>query len=338
MHPVNRKTTNKNNHFTPIGGNLIPPVGVSVLALPHIIQTEGERFRMKGLKGLALILALALVGLSLLSRLVGSRQVAEPVAVNKSSEEARNDHTKITDGEPIDFAVKQEIRKEFILKPGATVYVFGVNGKLDVTTSDTDKAEVYLVRSVRKAEDFDERQPRIEMDDDSLEIVIRKNRRISLWAELGSSNEERQRLELKLPRNVVFHANRNTGNLTIGELDNALLVDGLKGNLKAARAVYRGVFEEINGNVDATLGNLTSGLAIQGINGNLDFHFTETVNADVGIRRHNGQFNSELPNTTIKEQKHSRVEARIGNGGVSIEVNGINGSINLLSAAKVASK
>ena len=291
---------------------------------------------MNRMKMLAVILALALVGLSLLSRFVQTRSVpSSDAASNRGVTTAAVAKSENGSSEQIDFAVKQEIRKEFTLKPGATVYVYGVNGKLDVTTSDTDKAEVYLVRSVRKAEDFDERQPRIQMrENDSLEIEIRKNRHISLWAELGSSNEERQRLELKLPRNVVFHANRTTGNITIGELDNALLVDGLNGNLKAARAVYRGVFEDVNGNVDANFGNLTSGLAIQGINGNLDFHFTETVNADVEIRRHNGQFNSELPNTTIKEQKHSRVEARIGNGGVSIEGNGINGNFKLLTAAK----
>ena len=285
------------------------------------------------MKALAIILLLALIGLSVLSRFVGSRQVAEPVAANSKSDE-RNDPakipSKIQDDEPIDLAVKQELRKEFTLKPNVVVYVYGINGKLDVTTSDTDKAEVYLVRSVRKAEDFEERKVNIGLgENDSLEIEIRKNRLFSLWRTLSSRNEERQRLELKLPRNVVFQANNTNGNITIGELDNALLITGLNGNLKAARVTTRSVFEDVNGNVDATFAKLTKGLALQDVNGNLDFRFADAVNADIEIRGHSGQVNNELPNVTVKEKKHGRYEARIGNGGFSIEGNGINGNFNL---------
>ena len=218
------------------------------------------------MKALALVLLLALIGLSALSRFVSSRKTDEPVAANQSSDN-NDQHTKVKDGEPIDLAVKQELRKEFTLKPNALVYVRGINGKLDVTTSDTDKAEVYLVRSVRKAEDFEERKVNIGLgENDSLEIEIRKNRLFSLWRTLSSHNEERQRLELKLPRNVVFQANNTNGNITIGELDNALLITGLNGNLKAARVTTRSVFEDVNGNVDATFAKLTKGLALQDVN------------------------------------------------------------------------
>ena len=92
------------------------------------------------------------------------------------------------------------------------------------------------------------------------------------------------------------------------------MIDGLNGNLKAARVMNRGVFEDVNGNLDVTLANLTKGLAIQGINGNLDFRFADAVNADIEIRGHSGQVNNELPNVAVKEKKHGRYEARIGNG------------------------
>ena len=87
---------------------------------------------MNRMKTLALVLALALIGLSLLSRFTNSRPAAEHIVANHSAEQTDN-HEKVKDGEPIDLAVKQEIRKEFTLKPGAVVYVYGINGKLDVT-------------------------------------------------------------------------------------------------------------------------------------------------------------------------------------------------------------
>jgi DUF4097 and DUF4098 domain-containing protein YvlB len=258
--------------------------------------------------------------------------MAEPIAANHDStnSDKRDDHAQPKDGEPIDLAVKQEIRKEFTLKPNVVVFVYGINGKLDVTTSETDKAEIYLVRSVRKAEDFEDRKVNIGMGkNDSLEIEIRRNRRRSIWGVFSSRGEERQRLELKLPRNVRFEANNTNGNITVGELDNALIVEGLNGNVKAARVTTRAVFENVNGNVDATFANLTKGLALQAVNGNLDFRFADTVNADVGIYRHSGQVNNELPNVTVKEKKPGRYEARIGEGGFSIEANHVNGNFNL---------
>ena len=64
----------------------------------------------------------------------------------------------------------------------------------------------------------------------------------------------------------AFQANNTNGNITIGELDNALLITGLNGNLKAARVTTRSVFEDVNGNVDATFAKLTKGLALQDVN------------------------------------------------------------------------
>ena len=123
---------------------------------------------MNRMKTLALVLLLALVGLSVLSRFTNSRQAAEPIAANHSSNSSgqtdNDNHEKVKDGEPIDFAVKQEIRKEFTLQPNVRVYVRGISGKLDVETSATDKAEVYLVRSVRNADDFEERKISIDLE------------------------------------------------------------------------------------------------------------------------------------------------------------------------------
>jgi hypothetical protein len=288
------------------------------------------------LKVLAVILLLALVGLSVLSRFAGSRQAAEPVAANKNAEE-RDEHVKIKDGEPIDFPVTQELRKEFTLQPNVMVYVSGINGKLDVETSATDKAEVYLVRSVRRAEDFEERNVNIRQDNDGdLGIEIRNNRERSIWAFLGTRNDERQRLQLRLPRNVRFKIARTNANTTIGELDNSLVIHGLNGDLKAERVTTAAELEGINGDLDVTFANLTKGIWTRGINGNLNLRFADAINADISLHGHNGHVKNELPNfhSTEKEQHHGNYEARIGNGGVTIEGHGINGNFNLLMAAK----
>ena len=242
---------------------------------------------MKSLKGLALILALALIGLSLLSRFTQTRsaQGGDSVSKEAAPTEAISKHDAV-ESDQIDFAVKQEIREQFTLQPNVLVYVSGINGKLDVETSATNQAEVYLVRSVRKAEDFEERKVSVRMDNDGdLGITVRNNGDRSFWAFLGSRNDERQRLLLKLPRNVRFKASRINAKLTLGELDNSLIIHGLNGELKAARVTTSAELEGINGNLEITFANLTKGVYTNGINGNLDLRFADAVNADVEFSR-----------------------------------------------------
>jgi hypothetical protein len=57
----------------------------------------------------------------------------------------------------IDFPVKQEVRQSYKLAPNAMVSIAGINGLLEVETVDTDTAEIYIVRSARQQDDFNDR-------------------------------------------------------------------------------------------------------------------------------------------------------------------------------------
>jgi hypothetical protein len=234
----------------------------------------------------------------------------------------------------VDLPEREELRRSYKLSPGAQVIVGNISGRIDVETADIDHAEVLIVRSAKGRDDLQFRRINIEHEPDRLNIRVENDRK-SLFSALGKVPEGRQRVILKLPRKIEFNAHGANGEITIGEIDGAVELNGINGDIKVARA--NGVeLRAVNGNLDVTVAKLNPrGVEASGINGNLDLRFAETVNADVNIHNINGQINPELPNFVANgEQRHGRLEGRAGSGGAHIEVRGVNGNVNLIKAEK----
>jgi hypothetical protein len=304
----------------------------------HYSTQEGMMRKTAYLLGAATLgLSLSLLGgchANRRERVVAKDKAAE--VKDKAAEVKDKAATASTD--ELDFAVKQEIRQSYKLAPGATVDASGFNGLLEVETSDTDTAEIYIVRSARNEADFDERKVILQQEGNRLIVRIRNNRERSFWAMLGGRHEERQRAYLKLPRQLDLNVSGVNGKTSIGEVGGRVELSGLNGPVTVARATGAAEISGINGKVDVTLAQLAKGVEVHGINGNIDLRFAGEVNADVEVRGVNGNINPELPNVTVKQQKRGRLEARVGKGGSAIEVNGVNGNINLLPANAQATK
>ena len=260
---------------------------------------------------------------------VNRRQQAQRKATLETTVEAKHVETK----SDTDLPLTQEVRQSYKLAASARVEVSGINGLLQIETTDGSDAEVYVVRSVRNQEDFDQRKLVIEQKGDSLVVRVRNNRERSFWSMLGGRNDERQRAYLKLPRKVELEISGINGKTDIGEITGRVELSGLNGPVKVARATGGFNLSGANGNIEATIAQLTKGVEVHGVNGNLDLRFSGEVNADVEVHGVNGQISPELPNLSVKEQKRGSLEARLGNGGAPIDVSGVNGNIHLLPAA-----
>ncbi len=258
----------------------------------------------------------------------------------------------------IDLPIKQEVRQSFKLAPNATVSIANINGLLEVETTDSDTAEIYIVRSVRQQDDFNDRDLMIETQSgelriarsmsqqndsnnrdsmgekqsDKLRIRVLQQRKRSFWSMLTPRSDERQRAYLKLPRQVHLYTNGVNGPTRIGEIGGRVEVGGANGPVTVARATGGTEIHGVNGKVEVTLAQLTQGVQVNGVNGNIDLRFAGAVNADIEVRGVNGNINPELPNMTVMNKKYGRLEARVGSGGAPIEVRGVNGNINLLPA------
>jgi DUF4097 and DUF4098 domain-containing protein YvlB len=213
--------------------------------------------------------------------------------------------------------VREQIRQSYELSPGARVELAGLNGSVNIETSETNKAEVFIERTASSQEALDRRKVIIEADANSLRIHGEKGDGTFITRIFGASAGER--VTLKLPRQIALSAKGVNGAFVTSDIDGAVEIAGING-----RATFKG----INGNMVVGLKRLDQdGVTLKGINGNIELKLASDVNADFDARGMNGRVVSDLPNVEIDKNRRGRYSARIGSGGAGITAKGINGNV-----------
>lgn len=231
-----------------------------------------------------------------------------------------------------DFAERDEVRQSYQLTPGAKVEVRGINGAVDIETAAGTTAEVNIVRSARTREDLDYHKIIVEATATSL--VVRGEKEGERSDRRGRDRQVRQRVTLKLPRQVDLGVSGVNGRVNVGEIDGPVRLNGINGRAEVAQAVGYSELNGINGHVRVTISRLSEqGIRVSGINGGVELRFTDDVNADLDVTGINGPVNADLPNVTLTGKlNRQNVHAKIGLGGSPIRVSGINGTVKLTRA------
>ncbi len=226
---------------------------------------------------------------------------------------------------------RDEIRKSYELATGARVELTDINGAINIETSDTGTADVYIERTAASPEALNRRKISIEANSNSLRIYGEKVC-VGFFARLFGSNPTEQ-VTLRLPRQISLLAKGVNGSLTSGELEGSVEVHGVNGRVQISGAAGTVDFKGINGNILVGLNRLSSdGVSIHGVNGNIELQLSEGLNADVDAHGMNGRLTSDLPEVTIDKSRRGSYTARIGSGGSAISAHGINGNIRLTRA------
>jgi hypothetical protein len=227
--------------------------------------------------------------------------------------------------------VREEIRKNYGLAPGAKVELSGINGAVKIETADIKTAEVYIERIAKSPEALSRRKITIENSPDSLKIRGEKGD-AGVFARLFGSSPTEQ-VTLRLPRQISLVAEGVNGAVNVGEIDGPIEIHGINGRVEVAQATGSAEFNGINGNISVALNRLEKdAVSINGVNGNIELRLREGVNLDLEAYGMNGNVVSDLPGFVLDKEKHGSYSAHIGSGGSSITANGINGNIRLTKA------
>ena len=234
------------------------------------------------------------------------------------------------------FPVREEITKSFKLPANATVGVYSIDGSIEVTTSDSDQAEVHILRLARTKDTFEKQKAVIKFKDDELKIYgNQREREFGIWDHVTGDDELRTRVTLKLPRKIEFQTWRVNGQVILGEIEGRVEAGNINGKLIVAKAVGSADFNNINGKVEANIANLNKdGIQVHQINGNVDLKFLDDINVNVEAHGLNGRVNAEVPNVNVEKQEHQYYRAKIGTGGPEINVGRMNGNLTLLRAGQ----
>jgi hypothetical protein len=230
-----------------------------------------------------------------------------------------------------DLPERDEINQTYELSPGARVQVSGINGAVDIETATGSTAEVHVIRSARTKEDLEFHKVIIEHTANNLVVRGEKDRE---RPQGGRGREVRQRVMLKIPRRVELNSSGINGRVTVGEVDGSVQLSGINGKVKVAQAVGYSHISGINGTVAITIARLGErGIHVSGVNGGVELRFTDEVSADLEVSGTNGKVNADLPNITIMGKvSRENFRARIGAGGTTISVSGVNGHVRLSRA------
>ena len=224
---------------------------------------------------------------------------------------------------------REEIRRSYQLSPGAEISISGINGKVDIQTSDTSTAEVYVLRTARSRESLDRRRVLIEQTSDGL-VVRAESSNVSWWKRIFGHNPNEE-VTIKAPRHIALTVKGINGRVSGGEIEGPIEVKGINGRVELRQAKGSAKVSGVNGNISVGLQELDErGVQASGINGSLELRLADGVNADLVAKGINGKLRSDIPEVPIgKGEYGSRYSARIGNGGPPINVNGINGNVVL---------
>ena len=250
----------------------------------------------------------------------------------------------------------EEIHRTFQMRPNSSVGVDFFNGPIDVQTTDSDTAEVHIIRTTQYESDLkDEPIDRLEYEEykgnteemkghSFLDIRGRRIWRFEpskVWRLFKSKPEIRSQVTLKIPRKISFLVVSDiNGDVNIGEVEGGVTVGDVNGKVAVARAERVLQLISINGKVDAAIAKVQNKeddfLNLLYINGNIDLKFLDGISATITGKKINGQIANSLPNVSVKNDKNGNYNAVIGNGGVEIKFDKINGNTSLTSANNLA--
>jgi hypothetical protein len=248
-------------------------------------------------------------------------------------DDQRTEKRKLKGGDYDDdseFTERDEFRQSYALAPGAQVRVTGMNGSVEVDTSAGGGAEVYVLRTARNRSDLDYHKVVVEQTGTGLVVRGVNDDDHSKWR--GDNHQVRQRVMMKIPRNVDFTASGINGKATVGELDGPVKLSGINGRADVAQARGYVDISGVNGAVTMLITQITErGIRVSGVNGSVVLRFDGALNADLAVNDVNGSVNADMPNVVLQGRvSRTSFNAKIGGGGSPISVSGVNGSVKLL--------
>ncbi len=244
-------------------------------------------------------------------------------AQDKDKEKRRYDYDD-------DLPERDSFDQNYQLAPGAQVRVSGINGAVTIETTNTATAEVHIVRSARTREDLERHKVIVEQTAGGLYIHGENDRDRDNWGE-RRGGDVRQRVSLKLPRQIDLQASGINGRVNVGEVDGPVRLSGINGSTSVAQARGYSDISGINGAVTITIAQLGErGIRVSGINGAVELRFADALNADLHVNGINGAVYADVPNVTVQGRvNRSNFNAQIGTGGAPITVSGVNGHVRL---------
>lgn len=217
--------------------------------------------------------------------------------------------------------------------PEKTVTVRGMNGNVEVTGIDGDEVEVAAYRHGPNAEFM---TVKVVPTSDGLTICETYDHDGNIedtCSENTHSHSHGQMPQVdynvRIPRNLKLRASSVNGSVTAEKLGRYAEVSSVNGSVNVSTSQWAKA-SSVNGSVTAAFGKADwQELKLSTVNGSIELSLPGDTSTDVRFHSVNGHFDSDFPITVQGRFGRSSMEGRIGQGGRELDLNTVNGNVEI---------
>jgi hypothetical protein len=225
------------------------------------------------------------------------------------------------------------------IKPTQHVWIRNTNGPIDVMPGDGDMLEVHAEKSWRKS------------SPGSVELIAVPSAGgvtiCAMWearerrcGEDGvyrmngvRKNDVAVRFHVMLPRGVPVDAQTVNGALQINGVSAPVEATTVNGRIGVNTAVGPVNATTVNGSIEAVMHDLTGGdIKLTTVNGSVTAGLPRSINANIDAETVNGRVETDFPVKIVGKVSTRHLRGAIGNGGLTLKLTTVNGSIMLHEA------
>ena len=241
-------------------------------------------------------------------------------------------------------AAAQDFHWTGSLAPGKRLEIKGVSGDIRATLATGTQVEVTARKTGRRSDPGDVRIEVVPFEDGVTICAIyptgRHARRENScesgrhWSSSTEDNDIQVNFTVSVPAGVVF-----AGQTVNGDME----AEGLRGDVEASsvngsvRVSTTGLAEArtVNGSVSATLGRAdwVGEAEFTTVNGGITLTLPAGANTEVSAETVNGDLDTDFPLTVTGRFGPRRFRGTIGNGGRTLHLTTVNGSIRIRKAS-----
>jgi hypothetical protein len=223
-----------------------------------------------------------------------------------------------------DYPVRGEFHKTYSVAPNANIEVTGIEGPVDVETTNGSDVEIHFMREARSQAEYD--CETLDVRPSPTNFVILHKTTMGKQCQVIAARET---LKLVVPRGANLSLSKIEGDVSVGTADGFLRLKWIEGAVRIGqtRAAEIGWVE---GGLFLNVAQLTSdGINVNNVEGAVELGVSDKLNADLSVTRSSGrvQIDDLRPETSTVGKNGSRL--RLGTGGSGISISGIEGGVKV---------
>ena len=226
------------------------------------------------------------------------------------------------------------------LAPGKRLEIKGVNGDVRATAATDDQITVIAHKHARRSDPDDVKIEVVPFDGGVTICAVYPTPRRAReendcapgdsWHSNTEDNDVQVDFTVSVPKGVEFDGQTVNGEAEAEGLTANVTLGTVNGGIQLSTTGYAEA-RTVNGSIVATMGRAdwTGPVEFTTVNGGITLNLPATLNTDVRAETLNGDIDSDFPMTVSGKFGPRRVRATIGQGGRTLELKTVNGSIRL---------